>query len=109
MIPQSYRTAFAALEALFRDYPTDSLGALVGSMRLNPNDQIPMDAAALEDWNRIVNENPNATPFQLLLAYLEWYLSLYEEVPEDFNKLMGGLRTSGTRQQRIAQDALGDS
>ena len=42
-IPDSYKIAFAALDAVWREHPSEPLAIMLGEMAINPNDNVSMD------------------------------------------------------------------
>ena len=106
MVPETYRIAFAALHAVWEERPCESLAVLLGSMRINPNDDISMDPACLEDWQQVLHQANDAAELDLILAYLDFDLSLYKPQPEDMQRLVVALRAEGSRERAIVDSVI---
>jgi hypothetical protein len=108
MIPDSYKIAFAALNAVWEERPTDSLAILLGGMAINRNDEVSMDPSALYDWEQVTNRGKGASELDLILAFLDLDLSRYkrEHIPDDMRRLVNALRTEGSRERQLVDSVI---
>ena len=106
MVPESYKIAFAALDAVWEDNRTDSLAILLGGMAINRNDEVSMDPGALSDWEQITSRAEDASVLDLILAYLDLDASRYRNVPDDLRGLINALRTEGSREREIVDSVI---
>jgi hypothetical protein len=106
MVPDSYKIAFAALDAVWQKYPCESLAILLGGMAINRNDEIPMDSGCEYDWEQVANQSKSSNIVDLILAYLELHASRYEEVPDDLRSLIDALRKEGTPEREVVDDVI---
>jgi hypothetical protein len=106
MVPESYKISFAALDAIWREYPTESLANLLSGMAINASGEMSMDPGALYDWGHRADQGQNVSAFDLMLAYLERDASLYIEVPSDLRQLIDALRTEATPERQIAEATI---
>ncbi|MGA8099736.1 MAG: hypothetical protein WB810_13865, partial [Candidatus Cybelea sp.] len=104
--PESYKIAFAALDAVWEDNRTDSLAILLGGMAINRNDEVSMDPGALSDWEQITSRAEDASVLDLILAYLDLDASRYRNVPDDLRGLINALRTEGSREREIVDSVI---
>jgi hypothetical protein len=106
MVPESYKIAFAALDAAWKENPADSLAILLGGMAINRNDEVSMDPGALADWEQITSRAKDASVLDLILAYLDLDASRYRNVPDDLRGLINALRTEGSREREIVDSVV---
>jgi hypothetical protein len=104
--PESYRIAFAALDALYTEVPTDYLAVLLGSMQINKSDDLPMDSGALADWEQAINRAKNQSDLDQLLAYLRLLSSRYDSAPNDLRNIIDALERKGTKERRIVESVI---
>ena len=106
MIPQSYRIAYAALDAVWQRYPTDSLAILLGGMAILRSDETSMDPACLYDWEQITLKAGNTNQLELILNYLELDASRFRNVPDDLRHLIDALRTEGNQERKLVESVI---
>ena len=106
MLPESYKLAYAALDAIWRRTPHYSLAILLGGMAINPNDGGSMDPGSLYDWERIAARAKDASQLELILAYLDLDASRYHNVPDDLRDLIEALRQDGTPKRGIVDSVI---
>jgi hypothetical protein len=106
VIPESYKIAYAALDAVWKEIRSDSLAILLGGMAVNANDEIPMDPGRLDDWQQITVQAKDASELDLILAYLDLEAGRYRDVPADLRHLIDALRTEGTPERRRVDSVI---
>jgi hypothetical protein len=106
MVPESYNLAYAALDAVWEENPSESLSIFLSGMRVNPPDGIPMDPAFLTDWEELTERATSASLLDWIIAYLEHDASLYSEVPSDLQLSIDALRTDGSRERAIVNSVI---
>lgn len=97
-----YELAIRILDAIYEDSQSDSLGGLLGSMRINPADGKPMDPAMLADWNRSTHDPEVHSEVDAVIHFLEQDAERYHDVPIDLDDLISKLKVSGSRYRAIA-------
>jgi hypothetical protein len=107
-VPESYSIAYAALDAVWEDHPTESLAIFLGGMRVNPPDGMPTDPAFLPEWKEVTKRTKDASQLEWLIAYLEHDANLYRDVPDDLQSLIDALRTKGTREWSIVDAVISE-
>jgi hypothetical protein len=105
MIPDSYRVAYAALDALCQQYPTDSLAILLGGMAILRSDETSMNPGCLYDWEQIARKEKGLNQLELILAYLDLDASRYRNVPDDLRHVIDALRTEGSPERKLVDSA----
>jgi hypothetical protein len=105
MITNSYRIAFAALDALWQRTRSESLGRLLSAM--NPTTSGgSMDPATLNDWNSIVSQSSGQSQLDLIVALLRFDAGLYREVPNDLRQLIEALESGPTPERNIVESVI---
>jgi len=67
---EAYVSVYEFLGEIYDQQDDEGLGALLGSMRINPGDGNPMDSAMKQVWLTIVNNHfPNQKVFNLDESY----------------------------------------
>jgi hypothetical protein len=106
MIPESYKVAYEALEAIWKENSSDSLASILSGMQVNESDGVSMDPGALYDWNQIQQQTKQATELDLILAFLELEASRYKNVPDDLHDVINALRANASRERAIADSII---
>ncbi len=108
MIPDSYKIAFAALDAIWREHPSESLAIMLGGMAINPNDNVSMDPGVLDDWQHLTAGAAREDVLSLILAYLDLDASRYRkgDVPDDLRHLIDALHQQGTPERGIVDRVI---
>jgi hypothetical protein len=106
VVPDSYKIAFAALDAVWHKYPCESLAILLGGMAINRCDETPMDSGSEHDWKEVANQTKSSNIVDLILACLELDASRYEDVPDDLRNLIAVLRKRGTLEREMVDDVV---
>lgn len=106
MIPQTYKIAYAALDAIWNQYPGDSLAILLGGMAILKGTETSMDPGCLYDWEQITVKMEGASQLDLILGYLDLDASRYRDVPSDVQNLIDALHTEGSREREIVDSVL---
>lgn len=107
MVPESYKIAYAVLDAVWKSNGSESLAILLGGMAILPSDDVSMDPGSLSDWQKITTASENASQFELILAYLDLDASRYREVPDDLRRLIDALRKPDSQVRKIADSVIG--
>jgi hypothetical protein len=106
MIPESYRIAYAALDAVWQRYPTDSLAILLGGMAILESDETSMNPACLDDWEQTTLKPGSTNQLELILNYLELDASRFRNVPDDLRHLIDALRTEGSQERKVVESVI---
>jgi hypothetical protein len=106
MIPDSFKIAFAALDAVWAERQTEDLAGLLGGMAVKANDQDSMDSAALQDWKTLEARLTDADQVELVLAYLKLNESRYGDFANDISKLIDALRSPDSRERAILDSVI---
>jgi hypothetical protein len=108
MVPDSYKIAFAALDAVWQQYPSESLAILLGGMAINRHDEIPMDAGFGDDWRQIARQTNTESTLELIQAFLDLDASRYRygDVPDDLRCLIDALRNEGSPERIIVDSVI---
>ena len=109
MVPKDYKIAYEVLDAIWQAHHSESLAILLGSMRINSNDGLPMDRGALADWNQISEKIKSPSILDLVLAYIALEISRYKNptsVPADIQQLFAALRTAGSPEREILDSVV---
>lgn len=106
MVRESYKIAYAALDAVWKQMPCDSLAILLGGMAISANDDISMDPGSLYDWEQIIARAKDASQLELILAYLDLDASRYRNVPDDLFRLIVALREEGTPERKLVDSVI---
>lgn len=103
----AYSKAFSALEALEETTHLESLAELLGDMRINVADGLPMDPAQTQDWSHSTQATHGASdPLATLVHFLEAYAARYETAPTDLYGLIIQLKMEGSAERKVAQSML---
>ncbi len=106
MVPDTYKIAIAALDAVWAANQSDDLAVLLGGMAINANDQDSMDPTALRDWKTLETGLPGSAQVELILAYLQLGASRYGGGPNDISKLINALRTPNSPERSILDSII---